>query len=241
MDDSTTIKIGERILADNDRTAEETRERLSRMGLFMLNIMGSPGSGKTTILERTLRELAGELRIGVIEGDVETDRDARRVREAGAAAAIQIETRGACHLDAARVAGAIESLNLFSLDLLVVENIGNLICPAGFDLGEHGRVVVLSVPEGDDKPSKYPSIFLMPRTRAAILNKIDLTCLCPFSVRRFTEDLRSVNPKLRLLKLSAYTRKGFNAWLRFVMARVREGKKMRARRRRSSPSSGCSC
>ena len=228
-----TIKIGKRILADNERAAAETRARLARMGLFMLNILGSPGSGKTTILERTLRELGGKLRIGVIEGDVETDRDAKRALKAGAAAAVQIETRGACHLDAARVAGALEKFDLRSVDMVIIENIGNLICPAEFDLGEHARAVVLSVPEGDDKPAKYPSIFLMPRTRVAVLNKMDLAALCPFDASRFAKDLRSVNPELRLLKLSARTGEGFGTWLRFVRSCVQEGKKKACARRRA--------
>jgi len=214
-------------MAANDRKAEETRRQLERAGLFMLNILGSPGCGKTAILERTLRALKGEMRIGVIEGDLETDRDARRAGKAGAVQVVQIETRGACHLDAERISKTLSSFDAEKLDLLIVENIGNLICPADFDLGEHARAVVLSVPEGDDKPGKYPSIFLMPRTRVAVLNKIDLLGVCPFDADRFAADLRSVNPKLELLRISALSGDGFDAWLDFVRACAQEGRRMR--------------
>lgn len=206
------VTLEARILAKNDERATANRAWLHERSIVALNLMSSPGAGKTTLLERTLRDLASERPLAVIEGDQETARDADRIRAAGARA-VQINTGAGCHLDAERVARALDELSPTERSLLFIENVGNLVCPALFDLGERARVVVASVTEGDDKPLKYPHMFRV--ADVVVLNKIDLLPYVVFDVERFAEHVRRVNPRALLLTTSA-TRgdglEGLNGW-----------------------------
>jgi hydrogenase nickel incorporation protein HypB len=201
------VTLEEKVLAKNDRIAAENRSWLKGRQVASVNLMSSPGAGKTTLLERTLKRM--ERPVVVIEGDQETARDAERVRAAGARA-VQINTGRGCHLDAAMVAGAMKDLNPRPNSLLMIENVGNLVCPALFDLGEGARVVIASVTEGDDKPLKYPHMF-----RAAslmLISKIDLLPYVDFDVARVTASAREVNPGISILALSARTGEGMEQW-----------------------------
>jgi hydrogenase nickel incorporation protein HypB len=205
------ISIGQRILNANDQHAMKNSELLAQRKLFCLNMISSPGSGKTTILARTIRDLTGRLRIGVIEGDIQTDLDAQRIRATGAAA-IQINTEGACHLSAVQVHKALQELPLDKLDMVVIENVGNLVCPSAFELGENGKIVVLSVAEGDDKPAKYPSIFA--KSKVLLINKIDLlgAGLVDFDLDHARADARRLNKGIEIFPVSARTGEGMQAW-----------------------------
>ncbi|HEY6872920.1 MAG TPA: hydrogenase nickel incorporation protein HypB [Geobacteraceae bacterium] len=203
------IAVETDILAKNNRLAAGNRALFGRKGIFALNLVSSPGSGKTTILERTLRDLAEKVRCGVIEGDQQTDNDAVRIAATGAPA-VQINTGAGCHLDAHMVGHAAEKFDLDSLDLLFIENVGNLVCPAAFDLGEHHKVVVLSVTEGEDKPLKYPQMF-----RAAdvlLINKTDLLPYLEFDLERCKEMARRVTPEILIFEVSARSGEGMADW-----------------------------
>jgi hydrogenase nickel incorporation protein HypB len=197
------------ILAKNNHLAAANRRVLRERGVFALNLVSSPGSGKTTILERTLRDLSGSLRCAVIEGDQQTDNDARRIAATGVPAR-QINTGAGCHLDAHMVGHAMEELPLDGLDLLFIENVGNLVCPASFDLGEAHKVVVLSVTEGEDKPLKYPQMFHA--ADVMLLNKIDLLPYLDFDVESCLEMARRVSPGIRIFQLSARSGAGMADW-----------------------------
>ncbi|CAN5210046.1 hydrogenase nickel incorporation protein HypB [soil metagenome] len=197
------------ILAKNDRLADANRERLRERGVVALNLMSSPGSGKTTLLVRTLHELAGELPVAVVEGDQETQLDAERIHATGAPV-VQVNTGAGCHLDAQMISEAIDRLDPASGSLLFVENVGNLVCPAAFDLGESAKVVVIAVTEGDDKPSKYPQMFAC--ADLLIVNKIDLLPYVDFDVDACVARAREVNPGLEVLTLSATTGAGLEEW-----------------------------
>jgi hydrogenase nickel incorporation protein HypB len=206
------------ILAKNDRLARGNRALLAASGVFALNLVSSPGSGKTTILERTLRELGGRLSCAVIEGDQQTDHDAERIAATGVPVR-QINTGAGCHLDAHMVCHAMEHFDLGSLDLLFIENVGNLVCPAAFDLGEHHKVAVLSVTEGEDKPLKYPHMF-----RAAdimLLNKVDLLPHVDFDSARCMEMARRVNPAITIFPVSSRTGEGMEAWYGWLERNLR--------------------
>jgi len=205
------IRIVQSILADNTRLAARTRELLGARRVLAVNIMSSPGAGKTTVLERTLPYLKERhgLSAGVIEGDVEGSEDGLRIERLGVPV-VQLNTRGACHLDASMVAAALEDLPAEGLDLIVIENVGNLVCPAGFDLGEDLRVVVLSIPEGDDKPSKYPAIFK--KADALLINKIDLAHHVRFQRERVHAVSRRLAPAVRIMELAAATGEGVAAF-----------------------------
>jgi hydrogenase nickel incorporation protein HypB len=210
----SVVAIEQDVLAKNDRIAGDNRRRLRERRVFALNVMSSPGAGKTTLLERAIRELGAELTIAVIEGDQATDRDARRVRAAGARA-VQVNTGAGCHLDAAMVARAIDVIDPRPRSILAIENVGNLVCPALFDLGEQVKVVVSSVTEGDDKPLKYPAMFRV--CDVAVLNKVDLLPHVDFDVGAFVDRVREVNPRARVLPVSARRGDGLEAlyaWLR---------------------------
>jgi hydrogenase nickel incorporation protein HypB len=212
---SRIIKAGDRIRGANDQVAVENRQAFAAAGIMSVNIMSSPGAGKTTLIEETIRGLQGKLRIGVIEGDIATDRDAERVQAAGAAAVVQITTEGACHLDAQMVKMALKDFPLMELDLVIIENVGNLVCPTNFDLGENYRALVSAVTEGEDKPKKYPGMFLSAEVLA--LNKMDLLPYVNVDAERFIAEALDVNPKLRVFKTSATRGDGMDAWRDWLM------------------------
>ncbi len=203
------VSLNQRILSRNEKAAAENRAFFQSQKILCLNLISSPGAGKTALLERTIQDLKGQLAIGVIEGDIETDNDARRIQAVGARA-FQIETKGACHLSAEQVQDALRKIEAQTLDLIFIENVGNLVCPSAFDLGESGRVVILSVPEGDDKPAKYPGTFA--GASVVLINKIDLLNYVSFNLRRVLADLHTVNPKAPVFQISAATGEGMDAW-----------------------------
>jgi hydrogenase nickel incorporation protein HypB len=210
------ISIETDILSKNNRYAAGNRAIFSEKGIFALNLVSSPGSGKTTILERTLRDLSGKIRCAVVEGDQQTDNDARRIAATGVPVR-QINTGAGCHLDAHMVGHALEELPMDELDILFIENVGNLVCPAAFDLGEHHKVVVLSVTEGEDKPLKYPQMFHA--ADVMLLNKIDLLPHLDFDVEKCLDMARRVSPGIRIFQLSARTGEGMNEWYRWLNER----------------------
>lgn len=206
------IPISAPILGKNLARAQALRSRFDASGTRVLNLISSPGAGKTTLLEKTVQALNGEISLAVIEGDIATTRDADRIKQAGAPA-VQINTHGACHLDAAMIEGAVEALG-GNYRLLVIENVGNLVCPAEFDLGEHAKVAILSVTEGEDKPSKYPLVFL--NAQAAVISKIDLLPYLDCDLERFIGEIRAINPTIAIFPLSSKTGEGMPEWLNWV-------------------------
>jgi hydrogenase nickel incorporation protein HypB len=211
-----TVSLEEAVLARNDTLAENNRTWLSRHGILAVNLMSSPGAGKTTLLERTIRELGAELRVSVIEGDQETVLDADRIRATGAPA-VQINTGSGCHLDADMLAGGLRKLAPPDGSLVLVENVGNLVCPALFDLGEQARVVITSVTEGAEKPLKYPHMFRA--AHVVLLNKIDLLPYVDFDVDEFLEGTRRANPGVEVLQVSATKGDGIAEWYGWLRAR----------------------
>lgn len=201
------------VLTNNNKAAEFNRELFANTNTFVINMMSSPGAGKTTLLEETVRALTGRYRIAVIEGDLATERDADRIRALGAKA-VQINTHGGCHLDARMVAAALAELDLDEIDLLFIENVGNLVCPSGYDLGQHKKIAVLSVPEGNDKIPKYPTMFM--RTELVLVNKIDLLPYLNFDIEQAKIDLEGINPESILIPISATTKEGFDNWLTWI-------------------------
>ncbi|MEV3931763.1 MULTISPECIES: hydrogenase nickel incorporation protein HypB [unclassified Streptomyces] len=210
---SETITLERRVLAKNEALAERNRTWLADRGVVAVNMMSSPGAGKTTLLERTIRGLAGTRPVAVVEGDQETLLDAQRIKRAGCAV-VQVNTGAGCHLDAGMMADALTDLAPAPGTLVLVENVGNLVCPALFDLGESSKVVVISVTEGTDKPLKYPYMFAA--ADLVVINKTDLLPHVDFDVERCEEYARSVNPGLRLLSVSATTGDGMDAWYDWV-------------------------
>lgn len=206
------------ILGENDKIAAAVHERLVSQRVFVLNLLGSPGSGKTTLLEKTMAALKDEMKMAVIEGDLFTSKDADRIARHGVPV-IQINTSGGCHLDAPMVEKALAVLPTAGLDLLVIENVGNLVCPAEFTLGEDAKAVVLSVTEGNDKPMKYPLIFK--ESALTILNKIDLVPYTDFDVAAAQEDIGTIHPGAMVLPLSARTGEGMAAWFDWLRTKVR--------------------
>ncbi|MEW6613559.1 MAG: hydrogenase nickel incorporation protein HypB [Pseudomonadota bacterium] len=209
------IEIEQDILSRNDALAAENRRRLAARGIFAVNLVSSPGSGKTTLLTRSIELLKGRLPVAVIEGDQQTSFDAERIRATGVPA-VQINTGKGCHLDAAMVASALDRLRPADDSVLFIENVGNLVCPAGFDLGEAHKVAVLSVTEGEDKPLKYPDMFHA--ADLMLLNKTDLLPYVPFDVARCIDYARRVNPDIQVIQLSATTGDGMDAWLAWIEA-----------------------
>jgi len=214
----TVVTIERKILEKNDAVAAENRARFARRGLFVFNMVSSPGSGKTTILERTIEALKDRVRIGVVEGDVQTDLDAQRVARYSVPV-VQIVTNGGCHLEARLVQDALDRLDLDALDLVVIENVGNLVCPANYDLGEAMKVVVLSTTEGDDKPLKYPAMFR--QASVLVINKIDLVPYVPCDVAALRRHALQINPDLTIFETSGTTGAGLPAWCDWLIARVR--------------------
>ena len=216
MTEVRLIEVREEILAENRQEAGDIRAELRRHGVFMLNLMSSPGSGKTSLILKAVRALKDTFRIAVIEGDIDAMVDAEKMVREGIPA-VQIRTGGACHLDAPMVAAGLKELDLAALDCVIIENVGNLVCPAGFDLGEQARVVVLSVTEGDDKPLKYPDAFAS--ADLVVINKIDLLPYVDFNVDRCIAYTRRLRPAVETLCLSATTGDGVAAWLAWLAAR----------------------
>ena len=209
------ISIVENILSANDRLAEENRARLDAAGIFSINLMASPGAGKTSIIEQTLPRLTERLRVAVVDGDIATSLDADRASAAGAHASIQVNTGGECHLDAVMLHGALKQLDLSQFDLLVVENVGNLVCPAEFRLGTHKSVLIASVPEGDDKPYKYPGMYR--GVDALVINKIDLLPYVSFKMDYFERGVQVLNPGVITFPLSCRTGEGLDAWMDWLL------------------------
>jgi hydrogenase nickel incorporation protein HypB len=212
-----TISLEQKVLAKNDLIAEQNRAWLAERDILALNITSSPGAGKTTLLERTIRELGGNCPVAVIEGDQETLLDAERIRAAGARA-VQVNTGAGCHLDADMVHRALHALDPEPDSLLLIENVGNLVCPALFDLGEHSKVVVISVTEGQDKPLKYPHMFAA--AGLVIINKIDLVPYVTFELETCFGYIRSVNPGVEVLPVSATRGDGMEAWYDWIRAKI---------------------
>lgn len=209
------VTLRKKILDKNEQAALQNRGFFTRTGLLCINMISSPGSGKTTLLSRTIQDLS-KLRIGVIEGDIKTDTDARKIRAVGAPA-FQIETEGACHLSAEQIKHALKELPCAKLDVVVIENVGNLVCPSDFDLGESVRVVVLSVPEGDDKPRKYPGSFS--KADVVLINKIDLLEYVEFDLDKVKRDIHRVNPDAEIFTVSARTGAGMQEWYEWLRER----------------------
>ncbi|MBD3348781.1 MAG: hydrogenase nickel incorporation protein HypB [Candidatus Eisenbacteria bacterium] len=213
------VDVKKKILSENDRMAAENRARFGEAGVLVLNLISSPGSGKTTLLEGTLDRLAGQVRVLVIEGDVSTDRDIERVKAHGAGG-VQINTGGGCHLSAKMVAGVMPELDLDEADVVFIENVGNLICPSTYDLGEDAKVVLLSTTEGDDKPMKYPAIFH--ESSVAVINKIDLVEYLPYDPARAEKEIGVLNESCDVLRLSALKGEGMDEWIEWILRRLEE-------------------
>ncbi|MHB8842673.1 MAG: hydrogenase nickel incorporation protein HypB [Candidatus Aquicultor sp.] len=211
------IKVLESIFAANENLADKNAEIFKEKGIFAINLMASPGAGKTSFILETARRLSGHHKAAVIEGDIASKVDAEKVREHGIET-VQINTGGACHLEANMIQKSLEYLDLTGVDLLIIENVGNLVCPADFVLGESARVVILSVPEGDDKPLKYPTIFSS--CEVLIINKIDMLALSDFSMERLEETVRKLNPNVNVIPLSCRTGEGFDAWMGWLEANL---------------------
>jgi hydrogenase nickel incorporation protein HypB len=215
------IDLRQKVLSENARLAGELRASFRDRGVLCLNLVSSPGSGKTSLLEQTLAHISRSTRIAVLTGDLQTENDAIRLRRFRFPVK-QITTGGVCHLDARMIEGHLRDWALDDLDILFIENVGNLVCPSSYDLGEEAKVVLLSVTEGDDKPLKYPSIFF--KSKLAIINKMDLLPYVPFDLERSIENARKVNPEIEILKLSCTTGEGIEAWLNWIEVRKRRAK-----------------
>ena len=215
------IDVRKRILSANEQYALKNSQLLIKQRKLCWNLISSPGSGKTTILTRTISDLNAEIKMGVIEGDIQTDIDAERIRATNAPA-IQINTEGACHLSAAQVHKALEQLPLDRLDVIFIENVGNLVCPSAFELGENGKIVVLSVAEGDDKPIKYPGIFA--KSKVLLINKVDLLAasMVDFDLDRVKADARRLNKSIEIFPLSARTGEGMQQWYGWLRDQVNQ-------------------
>lgn len=211
------IKLVKDILQANEVIAAQNKELFAKKGVYVINLMGGAGAGKTTLLERTIERLKGKRRMAVIEGDIATSRDAERIA-AHQIPAVQINTGGECHLDGNMVRVGLEQLNFDRIDLLVVENVGNLVCPAEFNIGEDAKAMVCTVTEGDDKPLKYPLMFQV--SSVLLLNKMDLLPHVTFDVDRFRADALKVNPRLEIIPISCSTGEGLDSWLRWLEQRI---------------------
>lgn len=215
MCDSCEVHVQQRVLKASDHEAAHLREHFADSGTLVLNLISSPGSGKTTLLEKTAEALKGELKLGVLVGDVATDRDARRLAALGIPSH-QILTGGACHLDARQIHAALGEVGAGDLDILFVENVGNLVCPTTYDLGEDFKVSLLSVTEGDDKPFKYPSAFA--NAAVTVVSKVDLLIHCTFDLAAVQNQVRTLNPSARLFTLSCRTGEGLGGWFDYLRA-----------------------
>lgn len=212
------VAIEKKVLSENDRIAQALRQQFAECGTLVLNCISSPGSGKTSLLERTLEAFSPDTRVAVVTGDIQTDNDARRLARFGFPVR-QITTAGACHLDARMVEKSLQGWDLGRLDLLLIENVGNLVCPTSYDLGEESKIVILSVTEGDDKPLKYPGAFA--KSRLMVLNKIDLLPYVPFDMEAARRNARSIHPEIDIIETSCTTGNGLEAWRRWIGERMR--------------------
>jgi len=211
------VSVVRDILEANDRIARQNRELFTENGLFVINLMSSPGAGKTSLLEKTIDALHDDLRIGIIEGDIQSSQDAERIAKKGIPV-VQINTGGACHLDGNMIRDTFEEFNFKEMDLLVVENVGNLVCPAEFRVGEDFKVMILSVTEGDDKPDKYPLMFH--ESKVLLINKIDLLPYVDCSVEKIRDDSLKINPDLTIFQVSCKTGEGLEGWYNWLKKEV---------------------
>ena len=221
MSEFKVIEIKKNVFEDNDREADQLRAELKREKTFLLNLMSSPGSGKTTTLVRTIETLKGELRIGVMEADIDSDVDADTIAKQGVKA-IQIHTGGMCHLDADMTRQGLESLETADIDLAILENVGNLVCPAEFDTGAVKNAMILSVPEGDDKPLKYPLMFSV--CDVLLINKIDVLPYFDFDIEACKERAKKLNPNIEIIPISSRTGEGMDAWYDWLRSEVKDWK-----------------
>lgn len=213
------IEVNTGILSLNDKTALENKKIFEDQKVFVINIMGSPGAGKTTLLEKTIDILNRSMKLGVIEGDIYTSKDAERIEKHGVAVK-QINTGGACHLDAKMVAKVLGEFDLKNLNLLVIENVGNLVCPVEFNLGEDMKIAVLSITEGDDKPMKYPLLFR--ESKAVIVNKVDLAEFTDINMEALRRDILKINPDIKMFEISSRTGQGINEWTDWLLEKAKE-------------------
>jgi len=213
---TTRVPVEQKVLNENQRLAIDLRERYRQNNVFCLNLISSPGSGKTSLLERTLAAFPKDTRVAVLTGDIQTENDARRLSQYGFPTR-QITTGGTCHLDAKMIDKHLVDFDLTSLDMLLVENVGNLVCPSSYDLGEHAKIVLLSVTEGEDKPLKYPSIFA--KSELCVINKIDLLPYVPFDLEQARENAQRVHPGIRIIEVSCTTGEGINEWMTWLQER----------------------
>jgi hydrogenase nickel incorporation protein HypB len=214
------VTIAQQILAANDVIAQQIRQALAAHGISTVNLMSAPGAGKTTLLERTIERLRGQVSIGVVEGDIETSADAERIEAAGAEETVQINTRGACHLEAHMVRDALAQIDLSRVQLLFIENIGNLVCPATWELGENMRVVITSTTEGDEKPAKYPQMFAV--AQVMVINKLDLLPYVDYDIEKVRREALAINPYLRIFEVSCRTGAGLDAWCDWLLTTMHE-------------------
>lgn len=211
------VEVKTNVLAKNDAIASDLQKLFKEKGIFVFNLLGSPGAGKTSLLEATLQGLVKDYRVAVIEGDLFTSKDAERVHALGVPV-LQINTVGGCHLDAQMIENALEDLDLDALDMIIIENVGNLVCPAEFDIGEHMKVTVLSVTEGEDKPLKYPLIFK--EAKAILLNKVDLLPYLPFNKESALRDIHNLNPQGQVFEISCTEKTGLQAWTDWLRQQI---------------------
>lgn len=211
------VQVKTNVLAKNDAIAESLQQLFKEKNIFVFNLLGSPGAGKTSLLEATLQDLKKDYRLAVIEGDLFTAKDAKRIHELGVPV-IQINTVGGCHLDAQMIQDALGDLNLDDLDMIIIENVGNLVCPAEFEIGESMKVTILSVTEGEDKPLKYPLIFK--ESKAILINKIDLLPYVPFKNEQAIQDIRNLNPNGEIFEVSCTAHNGLETWLNWLRAQL---------------------
>lgn len=218
---SETINLAQPILDKNERLAQENRERFEKHGVFVIDLLSSPGSGKTSTILATINALKDTYNIAVIEGDIASDVDAQTIKEAGCPA-VQINTGGVCHLESNMIKKAIDVLDLENIDLIILENVGNLVCPVDFYLGEDLKVMILSVPEGDDKPLKYPGVFQA--AKAIIVNKIDTLPVFDFDMEEFEDEIANLNPQAPIFKISATKGTGVEEWAAWLKQKIEEAK-----------------
>ncbi|HDK26246.1 MAG TPA: hydrogenase accessory protein HypB [Candidatus Atribacteria bacterium] len=215
----TKVKVFTNILKANENIAQKNRDIFDKNKVYTINLMSSPGSGKTSLLERTINLVKNELKMAVLEGDLQTDNDAQRIKKYDIPV-VQINTNGACHLDANMVDRALKSFDFKEIDLFVIENVGNLVCPASFELGEHDKAVMVSTTEGDDKPIKYPVMFR--KAKVLLINKIDLLPYTNFNMSKIKKDAMNINPEMRIFEISCRTGEGLGIWIDWLKGQVKK-------------------